>query len=375
MTSLIDIIKKYSQKILKKIKKHNIENMLIIGSFGVGKSCFYNNVINNYAYSDVKTQEYIYCTLLLRITQIGKFGKQYEKFFGTENMVDIQDDFDKLNHYYSKYNMDWKNLDTHDDEIKFRLENILNNESFISFINNYSDFGLTDGLITFLQKNFSDGFVTFDNFHKLSDSQKQLYLIRKTIGFNYTNLRYANSQFKLSDCGGHKSERKKIDYKDHPNCVYVCSLTDFTKTCYESGKGNRLIDNVEYFQELINNKTFKGKNLTIIFSKKDILHKILRNKNICKKIYNLRFDQSLNYENVIEFHKDMFLNIMYNCGYIIKYNFYISNFLDIHDTKTIVNKMFHNIENNKYFLSNVLRKKHDVSFHNYTYYDIKINFI
>ena len=89
-----------------------------------------------------------------------------------------------------------------------------------------------------------------------------------------------NSQleFKLIDVGGQRNERRKWFslFEGVGLVIFLVSMSDFNKLCYEDDETNRMVENYNLFKETVNNKWFKDTPFVILFNKMDVFKEKLK---------------------------------------------------------------------------------------------------
>lgn len=78
--------------------------------------------------------------------------------------------------------------------------------------------------------------------------------------------------FEMYDVGGQRSERRKwIDCFDNVDAViFVAALSEFDQTLAESKRTNRMVETLELFRSVCNNRAFANTSIMLFLNKKDI---------------------------------------------------------------------------------------------------------
>jgi hypothetical protein len=108
--------------------------------------------------------------------------------------------------------------------------------------------------------------------------------------------------------------------------------------CCEDDSTNRLTENLNYFEELTGALQVKYE---IVFSKKDILIKKIKNGDNFDNLIKLGFDKEITFKNIVEFHIGLFLSIIKKKR--VKYSFYCSNLVDFNESSILVEDVMNDI--------------------------------
>lgn len=78
--------------------------------------------------------------------------------------------------------------------------------------------------------------------------------------------------FEMYDVGGQRSERRKwIDCFDHVDAViFVAALSEYDQTLAEAKRTNRMVEALELFRSVCNNRAFANTSIMLFLNKKDI---------------------------------------------------------------------------------------------------------
>jgi hypothetical protein len=140
--------------------------------------------------------------------------------------------------------------------------------------------------------------------------------------------------------------------------------------CCEDDSTNRLTENLNYFEELTGALQVKYE---IVFSKKDILIKKIKNGDNFDNLIKLGFDKEITFKNIVEFHIGLFLSIIKKKR--VKYSFYCSNLVDFNESSILVedimNDILYSIES-KIVFPNIFYQPIILIYFNF--YDIKFIF-
>jgi len=124
----------------------------------------------------------------------------------------------------------------------------------------------------------------FDNIARISQpgylptEQDVLRSRVKTTGVLESTFDVDNIIFRLVDCGGTRSERRKWIhcFEDVTAIIFVASLSDYDLRLYEDNETNRMHESLELFRELCSTKWFPNTSLILFLNKKDIFEEKIK---------------------------------------------------------------------------------------------------
>lgn len=114
-------------------------------------------------------------------------------------------------------------------------------------------------------------------------TQQDLLLARvKTTQVNMERYRIEGCDFEMYDVGGQRSERRKwIDCFDSVDAViFVAALSEFDQNLAESKRTNRMVEALELFRTVCNNRAFANTSVLLFLNKKDIFEEKLQYSDI-----------------------------------------------------------------------------------------------
>mmetsp|Transcript_22793 Transcript_22793/g.53822 ORF Transcript_22793/g.53822 Transcript_22793/m.53822 type:complete len:406 (+) Transcript_22793:354-1571(+) len=114
-------------------------------------------------------------------------------------------------------------------------------------------------------------------------TQQDLLLARvKTTQVNMERYRIDGIEFEMYDVGGQRSERRKwIDCFDSVDAViFVAALSEFDQNLAESKRTNRMVEALELFRTVCNNRAFANTSVLLFLNKKDIFEEKLQYSDI-----------------------------------------------------------------------------------------------
>ncbi|KAL9657255.1 hypothetical protein ABK040_011476 [Willaertia magna] len=169
------------------------------------------------------------------------------------------------------------------------------------------------------------------------------YFTFKTVGIAEKEIKLKNQEICLVDLGGQRSERRKWERVLTDNSLqkylFIISLGDFNRTCYEDDDLNRLIDSLECFETTL--QKFKQiKNIDLLFTKIEEFDKkclLKENVNYLKDLF-LRMNNCNEINEMKEFIVNQFKEKDVNKQ--IKNIYYLNSCFNDKEVKEFVNKYF-----------------------------------
>jgi len=106
-----------------------------------------------------------------------------------------------------------------------------------------------------------------------------LNLREKTTGIVQRRFSINNKDFHIFDVGGQISERKKWIhcFENVTALLFVVSLSSYNQTMYEDSTKNCMVDSMEIFKKMCNNKFFSKTHIILFFNKTDIFQTKIKN--------------------------------------------------------------------------------------------------
>jgi len=108
---------------------------------------------------------------------------------------------------------------------------------------------------------------------KFRPSQQDVLLARvKTTQVVMERYRIDGVEFEMYDVGGQRSERRKwIDCFDSVDAViFVAALSEYDQSLAESRRTNRMIEAIDLFKSVCNNRAFSDTSIMLFLNKKDL---------------------------------------------------------------------------------------------------------
>eukprot|EP01080_Neovahlkampfia_damariscottae_P002773 gene2773-4181_t len=128
----------------------------------------------------------------------------------------------------------------------------------------------------------------FSNISRFEPGNVQLQEIdilsctKKTIGINSFKVELEHFKKKITctivDTGGQRNERKKWKqcYLDVNAVIFVASLSEFDQVIYEDDKSNRMMESINLFESIMNEKALDGIPIFLIFNKFDLFEEKMK---------------------------------------------------------------------------------------------------
>jgi len=99
----------------------------------------------------------------------------------------------------------------------------------------------------------------------------------KTSGVTEVSFTVDDSQFRVVDVGGQRSERKKWMncFDDVSAVLFVVALSEYDLTLYEDSTTNRMSESLKLFQDTVNNPAFVKTPFVLLLNKEDLFRQKL----------------------------------------------------------------------------------------------------
>ena len=182
-------------------------------------------------------------------------------------------------------------------EVKFaELSRLEDHKAFTETVGNNEEQDLTYGLgeimsrlwgdtgvqVCFMrsreyQLNDSAGYF-LNSLRRISDqhyipTEKDILKTRvRTTGIVQTQFYYKNMLFKMYDVGGQRSHRKKWLYcfEDITAIIFCTAISEYDLTLEEDEETNRMMESMQLFDSICNNKLFAKKSIVLFLNKTDL---------------------------------------------------------------------------------------------------------
>lgn len=106
----------------------------------------------------------------------------------------------------------------------------------------------------------------------LASQQDLLYARVRTSGIVEEKYKIDGATFVMYDVGGQRNERKKWIhcFEDVTAVIFVAALSEYDQNLYEDASTNRMIEAIQLFDEICNNKFFMSSAMILFLNKKDL---------------------------------------------------------------------------------------------------------
>ena len=182
-------------------------------------------------------------------------------------------------------------------EVKFaELSRLEDHKAFMETIGSTNEPHLTYGLGEIMSRLWSDTGVQvcfmrsreyqlndsagyfLNSLRRISDphyipTEKDILKTRvRTTGIVQTQFYYKNMLFKMYDVGGQRSHRKKWLYcfEDITAIIFCTAISEYDLTLEEDEETNRMVESMQLFDSICNNKLFANKSIVLFLNKTDL---------------------------------------------------------------------------------------------------------
>lgn len=138
-----------------------------------------------------------------------------------------------------------------------------------------------------------------------------LYSRRATKGIQEYSFTIENVPFVFVDVGGQRPQRQKW-YQTFDNAtaiMFIAAASDYNLILEEDRKTNRLVEALNIFDAIVNNRTFENINIILLLNKRDLLYEkvVVERCNIRQFFPSFPADSDpFNFENVRDFELGLF---------------------------------------------------------------------
>jgi GTPase SAR1 family protein len=104
-------------------------------------------------------------------------------------------------------------------------------------------------------------------------TQQDMLLARvRTSGIVTEKYVIDSKSFEMYDVGGQRNERKKWIhcFDDVTAVIFVAALSEYDQVLFEDSSTNRMVEAVQLFDEICNNRYFTNSNMILFLNKKDL---------------------------------------------------------------------------------------------------------
>lgn len=124
-------------------------------------------------------------------------------------------------------------------------------------------------------------------------SRQDILLARKaTKGIVEHDFIIKKIPFKMVDVGGQRSQRQKWFqcFDGITSILFMVSSSEYDQVLMEDRRTNRLVESMNIFETIVNNKLFSNVSIILFLNKMDLLVEKVRKVSICKHFSDFRGD-------------------------------------------------------------------------------------
>jgi len=150
-------------------------------------------------------------------------------------------------------------------------------------------------------------------------TQQDMLLARvRTSGIVTEKYVIDTKNFEMYDVGGQRNERKKWIhcFDDVTAVIFVAAISEFDQVLFEDSSTNRMVEAVELFNEICNNRHFQSSSMILFLNKKDLFEEKIENVHIADtevfKDFSTPFGADDYYEKGVEYFLNKFLVVNTN---------------------------------------------------------------
>ena len=114
-------------------------------------------------------------------------------------------------------------------------------------------------------------------------TQQDMLLARvRTTGIVTEKYVIDGKNFEMYDVGGQRNERKKWIhcFDDVTAVIFVAALSEYDQMLFEDSNTNRMVEAVDLFNEICNNRYFTKSNMILFLNKKDLFEEKIQHVHI-----------------------------------------------------------------------------------------------
>jgi GTPase SAR1 family protein len=127
-----------------------------------------------------------------------------------------------------------------------------------------------------------------------------------------------NLEVHLWDSGGQISERRKwrkLYDENFDYILFVVNIADYNRKMYETDSGNRLIDSIELFSDVLSTEAFQSVPILLIFNKIDLFKEKIMNLGDFNTYFPDYKGASNDTQAIRAFIKEMFMERLCKVGH------------------------------------------------------------
>jgi len=198
-------------------------------------------------------------------------------------------------------------LDSFTQDIAARVKALWNDPGIKATYERRNEFQLMDGA-TYCFENV-DRFCAEDYLPTETDV---LRVRARTTGIIETTFKVKDSNFRMTDVGGQRSERKKWIhcFEDVTAIIYCVALNEYDMKLFEDERVNRMEESLELFEEICNSKWFTKTAIVLFLNKSDLFYEKI--KKVDLKVLFPDYTDGCNAEKALEYIKNKFMSLNRN---------------------------------------------------------------
>ncbi|TNM85726.1 guanine nucleotide-binding protein subunit alpha-12a [Takifugu rubripes] len=150
-----------------------------------------------------------------------------------------------------------------------------------------SEFQLSESV-----KYFLDNLDRIGQLSYIPSKQDILFARKATKGIVEHDFVIKKIPFKMVDVGGQRSQRQKWFqcFDGITSILFMVSSSEYDQVLMEDRRTNRLVESMNIFETIVNNKLFLNVSIILFLNKTDLLVDKIRTVNICKNFPEFRGD-------------------------------------------------------------------------------------
>lgn len=147
----------------------------------------------------------------------------------------------------------------------------------------------------------------------LPSDQDMLRSRVRTTGIVENNFKIQDSEFKMFDVGGQRSERKKWIhcFEEVTAIIFVAAISEYDQTLWEDETTNRMTESLNLFEEICNMHWFKKTSIILFLNKRDLFEEKIKKVSLTKcfgDAYDLTQFEDYSYDDGCYFIEQQFKN-------------------------------------------------------------------
>lgn len=142
-------------------------------------------------------------------------------------------------------------------------------------------------------------------------SQQDMLLARvRTSGIVTEKYVIDSANFEMYDVGGQRNERKKWIhcFDDVTAVIFVAALSEYDQMLFEDASTNRMIEAVDLFAEICNNRYFTNSSMILFLNKKDLFEEKINHVDIAAQKEFTDFTGKMGSDEYYQLGVEYFLN-------------------------------------------------------------------